>query len=94
MTKDLAMLAFGNDVKESQYMFTEDFLDALDRNLKRKVASLGQLLKLVFFGQLQLFYYLCKTNSSSPEPLAISADLLRWLIADVNLFHCTYIRPN
>jgi len=36
MTKDLAMLAFGNDVKESQYMFTEDFLDALDRNLKEK----------------------------------------------------------
>jgi isocitrate dehydrogenase len=36
MTKDLAMLAFGNDVKESQYLFTEDFLDALDRNLKEK----------------------------------------------------------
>ncbi len=36
MTKDLAMLAFGNDVKESQYLFTEDFLDVLDRNLKEK----------------------------------------------------------
>ncbi len=36
MTKDLAMLAFGNDVKENQYLFTEDFLDVLDRNLKEK----------------------------------------------------------
>ncbi len=36
MTKDLAMLAFGNDVKEGQYLFTEDFLDAIDRNLKEK----------------------------------------------------------
>ncbi len=36
MTKDLAMLAFGNDVKESQYLNTEDFLDLLDRNLKEK----------------------------------------------------------
>ncbi len=36
MTKDLAMLAFGNDVKEGQYLNTEDFLDLLDRNLKEK----------------------------------------------------------
>ncbi|MGZ3721415.1 MAG: NADP-dependent isocitrate dehydrogenase [Bdellovibrionales bacterium] len=36
MTKDLAMLAFGNSVKEDQYLHTEDFLDALDRNLKEK----------------------------------------------------------
>jgi isocitrate dehydrogenase len=36
MTKDLAMLAFGNDVKEGQYLNTEDFLDALDRNLREK----------------------------------------------------------
>ena len=36
MTKDLAMLAFGNDVKENQYLHTEDFLEALDRNLKEK----------------------------------------------------------
>lgn len=36
MTKDLAMLAFGNDVKEGQYLHTEEFLDALDRNLKEK----------------------------------------------------------
>lgn len=36
MTKDLAMLAFGNNVKEDQYLNTEDFLDLLDRNLKEK----------------------------------------------------------
>lgn len=36
MTKDLAMLAFGNDVKEGQYLYTEDFLDAIDRNLKER----------------------------------------------------------
>ena len=36
MTKDLAMLAFGNDVKEDQYLNTEDFLDALDRNMQEK----------------------------------------------------------
>lgn len=36
MTKDLAMLAFGNDVKEGQYLYTEDFLDVLDRNMKEK----------------------------------------------------------
>jgi isocitrate dehydrogenase len=36
MTKDLALLAYGNDVKEGQYLHTEDFLDVLDRNLKEK----------------------------------------------------------
>lgn len=36
MTKDLAMLAFGNNVSEDQYLNTEDFLDLLDRNLKEK----------------------------------------------------------
>ncbi|HMN68250.1 MAG TPA: isocitrate dehydrogenase (NADP(+)) [Bdellovibrionales bacterium] len=36
MTKDLALLAFGNDVKEGQYLYTEDFLDAIDRGLKEK----------------------------------------------------------
>lgn len=34
MTKDLAMLAIGNDVKDGQYLHTEEFLDAIDRNLK------------------------------------------------------------
>src|SRR5579872_6041391 len=36
MTKDLAMLAFGNDVKEGKYLYTEDFLDAIDRCLKER----------------------------------------------------------
>jgi len=36
MTKDLALLAFGNDVKENQYLYTEDFLEVLDQNLKEK----------------------------------------------------------
>ena len=34
MTKDLALLAFGDKVTEKQYLYTEDFLDVLDRNLK------------------------------------------------------------
>ena len=37
MTKDLAMLAFGNEVKSSQYLNTEAFLDALDENLRAKM---------------------------------------------------------
>lgn len=36
MTKDLAMLAFGNNVKDNQYLNTEDFLEALNQNLKEK----------------------------------------------------------
>jgi len=36
MTKDLAMLAFGNDVQEGRFLHTEDFLDVLDRNLREK----------------------------------------------------------
>jgi isocitrate dehydrogenase len=36
MTKDLAILAFGNDVKEGQYLHTEEFLDAIDRNLQER----------------------------------------------------------
>ena len=36
MTKDLAMLAYGNDVKEGKYLYTEDFLDVIDRNLKER----------------------------------------------------------
>lgn len=37
MTKDLAMLAFGDKLKEGQYLYTEDFLDTLDKNLKAKL---------------------------------------------------------
>jgi isocitrate dehydrogenase len=36
MTKDLAMLVYGNEVKEGQYQYTEDFLDTIDRNLREK----------------------------------------------------------
>ena len=38
MTKDLAVCIHGNDVKPEYYLFTEDFLDVLDRNLKAKLA--------------------------------------------------------
>ena len=34
MTKDLAMLAFGDKLTEKQYLNTEDFLDLIDRNMK------------------------------------------------------------
>jgi isocitrate dehydrogenase len=37
MTKDLAVLAFGENVKEGQYLYTEDFLDTLDKNLRAKL---------------------------------------------------------
>ena len=39
MTKDLAMLAFGDKVREDQYLTTEGFLDAIDANLKKKWAK-------------------------------------------------------
>jgi isocitrate dehydrogenase len=38
MTKDLAVCIYGNDLKEGQYLYTEDFLDLLDKNLKAKLA--------------------------------------------------------
>ena len=38
MTKDLAVCAFGNAVKEGQYVTTEDFLEALNLNLKGKIS--------------------------------------------------------
>lgn len=37
MTKDLAMLIHGNDIKGHQYLTTEDFLDAIDKNLQEKL---------------------------------------------------------
>ena len=40
MTKDLAVCIYGDQLTEGQYMFTEDFLELLDQNLKAKVASL------------------------------------------------------
>ncbi|HLP13863.1 MAG TPA: isocitrate dehydrogenase (NADP(+)) [Flavobacteriales bacterium] len=39
MTKDLAVCAFGNDVTSDKYMNTEDFLSAIDSNLKKKLAK-------------------------------------------------------
>lgn len=37
MTKDLAVCIHGNDVKQSEYLNTEDFLDAIDENLQKKM---------------------------------------------------------
>lgn len=38
MTKDLAMLVHGNNLKDDQYLNTEDFLAKLDENLKLKLS--------------------------------------------------------
>jgi len=38
MTKDLAVCIYGEKLTEDQYLHTEEFLDALDRNLKAKLA--------------------------------------------------------
>jgi isocitrate dehydrogenase len=37
MTKDLAMLIYGNDLKTENYLTTEGFLDAIDANLQKKL---------------------------------------------------------
>lgn len=37
MTKDLAVCAHGNDVKKEHYLTTEDFLSAIDSNLRAKL---------------------------------------------------------
>ena len=37
MTKDLAVCIYGNDTKPEHYLNTEDFLSALDANLKTKL---------------------------------------------------------
>ncbi|HYG50423.1 MAG TPA: isocitrate dehydrogenase (NADP(+)), partial [Flavobacteriales bacterium] len=39
MTKDLAVCAYGNDVGPDKYMYTQDFLDAIDSNLKKKLGK-------------------------------------------------------
>jgi isocitrate dehydrogenase len=40
MTKDLAVCVHGNKVKHGDhYVYTEEFLDALDTNLKAKLAK-------------------------------------------------------
>lgn len=38
MTKDLAVCIYGNKVSEDQYMYTEDFLEALNSELKSRLA--------------------------------------------------------
>lgn len=38
MTKDLAVCIHGNKVSPDQYLYTEDFLEALDKNLQAKLA--------------------------------------------------------
>ena len=37
MTKDLALIVYGNNVRSDQYLTTEGFLDALDQNLQKKL---------------------------------------------------------
>jgi isocitrate dehydrogenase len=37
MTKDLAVCMHGSDVRPDQYLSTELFIDAIDRNLKKKI---------------------------------------------------------
>jgi len=37
MTKDLALIVYGNDLKPEHYLTTESFLDALDENLQKKL---------------------------------------------------------
>lgn len=37
MTKDLALIVYGNNVTSDQYLTTENFLDALDENLQKKL---------------------------------------------------------
>ncbi len=37
MTKDLAVCIYGADTKPEHYLYTEDFLSALDKNLKAKL---------------------------------------------------------
>ncbi len=38
MTKDLALTVYGNDLKSEHYLTTEQFLDALDENLRKKLS--------------------------------------------------------
>jgi isocitrate dehydrogenase len=37
MTKDLALIVYGNDVSADRYLTTEGFLDAIDQNLQKKL---------------------------------------------------------
>jgi len=37
MTKDLALIVYGNELKTENFLTTEDFLDAIDSNLQKKL---------------------------------------------------------
>jgi isocitrate dehydrogenase len=37
MTKDLALIVYGNELKTENYLTTEAFLDAIDENLQKKL---------------------------------------------------------
>jgi isocitrate dehydrogenase len=37
MTKDLALIVYGNELKAENYLTTEGFLEAIDENLKQKI---------------------------------------------------------
>jgi isocitrate dehydrogenase len=39
MTKDLALLVHGEKVSEGQFLYTEDFLDAVAANLSKKLGT-------------------------------------------------------
>ncbi len=39
MTKDLALIVYGNELKEASYLSTEAFLDAIDENLQKKMSA-------------------------------------------------------
>jgi isocitrate dehydrogenase len=39
MTKDLAMLVHGNNLKTEHYLYTEDFLEAINQELKNHLSS-------------------------------------------------------
>lgn len=38
MTKDLALIIYGNELKKENYLSTEAFLDAIDENLQKKLS--------------------------------------------------------
>jgi len=38
MTKDLAMLVHGNNLKTEHYLYTEDFLEAINQELKNHLS--------------------------------------------------------
>lgn len=44
MTKDLALLVYGNDASRDTYLTTQEFLQALKRNLEKKLKSASSIL--------------------------------------------------